>query len=535
MNFQSAPNTLTSIFISSFQIFEKKTFQMFYRHKKESYISYAEFSFRVRQLCLHLIQMGLETGETVLLLCHNHPQWLLAEISSLMVGGVTVPLNPDLPPSIIKKIIKHSKARIAFLENSAIWQENREFQKIQENLSQCIFFDKYNSAKKNHFNLDELSDKKSNIDNEEELNWFSLKKYAPIVKRISQINARSAASLLYTNFFQQKRDFRLQFDKNDSEAFPYEPLAVTLSHGNIYSNLYALSQIIPMDFQDKLISFLPTWNPMQRVAAFLSIYRGAALIHTKMSSLPKDMRRFQPTYLITLPHFLEIVHKKFTRRIANYSFLRRGLFNGAFFIARKLSKTKKFFTGEETHFHQLNTRKIFLSGFAKIIRAILLLPFEPLLRRYFRIFHQFFGGKCKYIITGGRTLKPFLDTFYDSLGLQLLEGYGLPEAGPVVSIRRPPSKNFRPRRILYTAGPLLENTDVKLIDPETQEDVSQIPGAKGIIYIRGPQVMKEYYADKKKTKEIIDQEKWLKTGDLGRFTVNYELQILERRKKEEDY
>ncbi len=134
------------------------------------------------------------------------------------------------------------------------------------------------------------------------------------------------------------------------------------------------------------------------------------------------------------------------------------------------------------------------------------------------------GGALKASISGGGALPYHIDEFFAAIGLKILEGYGLTETSPVISVRLPH------RVVLGTVGPPIQGTEIKIIDENTGEDVTHQHGRKGTLYVRGPQVMKGYYKNPKKTQEVLSPDGWFNTGDLVTLTINNELSIVGRSK-----
>ena len=133
------------------------------------------------------------------------------------------------------------------------------------------------------------------------------------------------------------------------------------------------------------------------------------------------------------------------------------------------------------------------------------------------------GGRFRFTVSGGGALPPYVDRFFQAAGVLLLEGYGLTETTPVVSVR------LQKHPVPGTIGPVLEEMEIKLLDPESGEPVA--PGHKGVIHLKGPNVMKGYYKRPDKTAEVLSPDGWLNTGDLGMMTYKGEIRIIGRVKE----
>ncbi len=133
------------------------------------------------------------------------------------------------------------------------------------------------------------------------------------------------------------------------------------------------------------------------------------------------------------------------------------------------------------------------------------------------------GGRFRFSVSGGGALPPYVDKFFAAAGILMLEGYGLTETTPVISVR------LEKRPMPGTIGPALAELEVKLLDPETHQPVG--PGKKGVIFVKGPNVMKGYYKRPDKTAEVLGKDGFLDTGDLGMITHQGELKIIGRTKE----
>jgi long-chain acyl-CoA synthetase len=173
---------------------------------------------------------------------------------------------------------------------------------------------------------------------------------------------------------------------------------------------------------------------------------------------------------------------------------------------------------------QFTRRYRILDFLLGIIPFILLFPLKALgnLLVFSKIKARL-GGRFRFTVSGAGALPAYVDSFFGAAGVLLLEGYGLTETTPVVSVR------LQDHPVARTIGPVLAEMQVKLLDTETGREVG--PGKKGVIYLKGPNVMKGYYKRPDKTAEVLSADGWLNTGDLGMITFKGELKIIGRTKE----
>ncbi|MFH1017646.1 MAG: long-chain fatty acid--CoA ligase [Pseudomonadota bacterium] len=256
-----------------------------------------------------------------------------------------------------------------------------------------------------------------------------------------------------------------------------DPKGVMLTHANIISNIEATTSCVYVGCGDRTLSFLPLSHAFERTAGiFAMLYKGVTISFARdMTTLAEDLLDVRPTFLITVPRMLEKFHARVRGVVARKPRLLRRLFE----VALRSGKRNPLFP---------------LYDFV-----------------FFRRVRKGFGGCARIVISGGAALAPEIARFFDAVGVPILEGYGLTETSPVVSVNRP-GKNK-----IGTIGPPLPGVEVK-IAPD------------GEILVRGPNVMKGYYKDPQATVEAIDSDGWFATGDIGEIDGGGYLRITDRKK-----
>ncbi|XP_064976393.1 probable acyl-activating enzyme 16, chloroplastic isoform X1 [Musa acuminata AAA Group] len=287
------------------------------------------------------------------------------------------------------------------------------------------------------------------------------------------------------------------------------PKGVMLTHQNLLHQIKNLWDIVPAEAGDRFLSMLPTWHAYERAAEYFIFTYGIEQVYTNIKRLKDDLKLYQPQYLISVPLVYETLYSSIQKQISSSSHARK-------FVALMLIKVSLLY---------MEAKRIYEGGFltkehiqesliivvkdwlwARIV-AVLLWPLHTLAMKlvYSKIHSAI--GISKAGISGGASLPSHIDRFFEAIGVKVQNGYGLTETSPVVAARRPSCN------VLGTIGHPLKYTEIKIVDMKTGEVLPD--GLKGIVKVKGPQVMKGYYKNPSATSEAVDEEGWFNTGDIG--------------------
>ncbi|MFO8066985.1 MAG: AMP-dependent synthetase/ligase, partial [Bacteroidales bacterium] len=268
------------------------------------------------------------------------------------------------------------------------------------------------------------------------------------------------------------------------------PKGVILRHKNILSNCKAVSHIPPFGPKHRAMSFLPLCHIYERMINYMLLYKGLSIYYiSNMGLIADSLKEVHPHIFSTVPRLLEKVYDKIIMKGRAL----KGIKKSIFFWANNVAL--KYDIGKEKR-NPIYGLKL------KIARKLVLDKWK-----------QALGNNLDIVVSGGAALQPRLNKVFWAVGLRILEGYGLTETSPVIAV-----SDFSPNGIKFgTVGPVLKNTEVKIADD-------------GEILVKGPGVMIGYYKDEALTKEVIDEDGWLHTGDIGVIEPGGQLKITDRKK-----
>lgn len=268
------------------------------------------------------------------------------------------------------------------------------------------------------------------------------------------------------------------------------PKGVMLSHNNIVSNFLASEHLMPVDYRAKALSFLPLCHVYERMLTYMYMHMGISIYYAEsIEKIGDNLKEVKPEIFTTVPRLLEKVYDKIVNKGKELTGLKKALF----FWALELGLKYEHY-GENGWWYSLQLKLANKLIFSKWREAL--------------------GGQVKVIVSGGAALQPRLGRVFWAAQIPVLEGYGLSETSPVIAVN-----NLEPEGARFgTVGPLLPGIQVKI-------------AADGEILTKGPNVMMGYYKRPDLTKEVIDEEGWFHTGDIGIMEDGKYLKITDRKKE----
>nr|WP_321405506.1 long-chain fatty acid--CoA ligase [uncultured Carboxylicivirga sp.] len=269
------------------------------------------------------------------------------------------------------------------------------------------------------------------------------------------------------------------------------PKGVMLSHKNFMSNMKDAYPLFPLSPKDNVLSFLPLCHVYERMINYLYQYNGCSIYYAEnLGTIAQNLVEIKASAFVTVPRVIERIYDKLVAKGNDLSGLKKTLFFWAMHLGER---------------YRANGRNYPLYAFKlKIARKLI-----------FSKWQKAFGGNLRFVVSGGAALQPRLSRLFFAAGIPLMEGYGLTETAPVIAA------NFiaEPGNLkIGTVGPVFKSVQVKIDDD-------------GEILAKGPNIMMGYYKDQQNTDEVIDNDGWFHTGDIGTLLNDKFLKITDRKKE----
>lgn len=428
-------------------------------------ISYSQFRRNVESFAMGLASLGIRHGDHMSIISENRPEWITADMAMMVIGAVDCPIYPTLTSKQIEFIFNDANVKIAVVSN-------------QYQLNKVL---KCRSSVRTLKKIIVMADAIEIVDNDVLLfsdilrmgEGFGRENPSYIEHSLHQVKPTDIATIIYTS------------------GTTGNPKGVMLSHRNIVSNATSAIQNIPIGETDLLLSFLPLCHSFERIAAYtLGLGCGATVAFAEsVDKVAENMLEVKPTIITTVPRLFERIYGKIKRSVESGSPKKQKIFDWAVEIGRKYADARRH--------HNLNP-----SLKLKHLLADKLV-FEKIRART--------GGNMNFFVSGGAALSRDLGEFFEAIGIKILEGYGLSETSPVITVNKFDDYKFG------TVGKPIPGVEVRIADD-------------GEILTRGPHVMIGYWNNKDATRDIIDSEGWLHTGDIGVFDAAGFLMITDRKK-----
>lgn len=401
-----------------------------------------------------LISLGVAAGDRVAVASSNRFEWNILDIAVQQVGAILVPLYPNISESDYRFILNDAGVEICVVSNQELVDKISSVRNDVPSLKHLFAFDQLPNCP--HWSEIEAVKGQTEIE--------------VVEQRMREVKSGDLATIIYTS------------------GTTGNPKGVMLSHANILATVSSCIEPIPADKNSKVLSFLPVCHIYERMLHYLYMYIGCSIHFAEsMDTIGENIKEVKPDVFSAVPRLIEKVFDKIMSKGEDLKGIKRSLFFWAVDVAEEYDVVGK-------------------SAFYKMKLAIAR-------KLIFSKWQEALGGNVKAIASGSAALQPRLARIFLAADIPILEGYGLTETSPVVTVN-----NFVTGIRIGTVGPLVENVQVK-IAPD------------GEILVKGPNVMMGYYKNQEATNEVFDADGWFCTGDIGTFQEDKFLKITDRKKE----
>eukprot|EP00890_Picochlorum_soloecismus_P003050 jgi/Picsp_1/3746/NSC_06582-R2_long-chain-fatty-acid-- ligase len=433
-----------------------------------------------------LMELGLEQHERVSLFSENSSRWLIADQSVFRCGAVDAVRGASSSSEELKYILSSSKSKGLVVQDEKLLQKLLSV--LEDGMVSCLKF------------IIVLWSGSADLDS---------------------IDARIAGKVKY---FDQVLDMGFSSDlqppnsskrtRDDLATLVYtsgttgEPKGVRLSHGNIMYQMENFDEFIHVLPKDTTLSLLPPWHVYERSATYYLFSKGARVVYTNARKMKEDLSRFTPDYFVCVPLVLDTLRSRVLSTLRKSSVIRRAIASSLLSASISVIRARRILSG--TDIESATQKPSLWTTIIAWFKSVFLWPCYVLAQVLVASKIRKAIGIKKTVISGGGSLGPYLDDFYEALQIPVLNGWGLTECSPVLACRsmvREHGGNIR-----GTVGRAISGTSLRIVDPETFEDKKD--GEKGLILAKGPGVFLGYDSNEEATRKAFHNEYFI-TGDLG--------------------
>lgn len=420
-----------------------------------------EIAQTVNELSAGLLAMGISSNDgtpegrdKISIISRNRPEWLILDIAVQQIGAVLTPIYPTINLHELEFILQDAEVKIVFVNDAALYQKVASIRSRLPNLQTIFSFE----------HIEGVRQWREILNNDSSL----LKQVKSIA---STIVPADLATIIYTS------------------GTTGIPKGVMLSHQNIVSNVLASMPCLPSVDKMRALSFLPLNHILERMVSYLYLFSGTTIFYAEsLETVGENLKEVKPHFFTTVPYLLEKVYEKIMATGNALTGIKRKLFQWAHDLATRFEINKK-------------------AGLAYTIQLALANKIV------FSKWREGLGNEVKAIVSGGAACQVRLIRIFTAAKIIVMEGYGLSETSPVISVNRYDEKG----RMFGTVGPLIDGVQVKI-------------AADGEILCKGPNIMMGYYKHPELTEEVIE-DGWFKTGDIGMMVNDTFLKITDRKKE----
>ena len=435
----------------------EKSFTTKYNGKWES-LSTENFISQSRAISRALVGLGIKAGDKIAMISsNNRSEWSVIDVGLLTLGAVNIPIYPTISSKDYEYILNHSESIYCFVSDQEVYDKVKSIQKNVKSLKKVYSFDKIKGCP--HWS--ELLDEGVKMDHDN-----------TVTKMKNQVKSEDLATIIYTS------------------GTTGVPKGVMLSHNNVVSNVVSASKRLPLTIgQASALSFLPVCHIFERVILYIYMFNSVSVYFAEsIETIADNLKEIKPNVMTAVPRLLEKVYDKIYARGGELTGIKKSLFYWAVDLGLQYNPY-----GQNGAWYEFKL---------KIAKKLILSKWQEAL-----------GGNLELICSGSAPLQSRLARVFTAAGMTLVEGYGLTETSPVISVCDMRENKFK----IGTVGKVIDGVEVKIAED-------------GEILCKGPNVMMGYYKEEKMTKEVMSGD-YFHTGDIGEIDSEGFLKITDRKKE----
>jgi long-chain acyl-CoA synthetase len=448
--------------------------------------TYRQLATEIQRFATGLQALEVRPRMGVALFADNSPRWLIADQGIMLTGAFNAVRSSQAEAQELLSILDNSEAKVLIVEDLKTLK--RLIADLSGGQIELIIL---------------LSDESIDLETS-----FKIVNFADVIELGTsnsfspvQIDRSDLASLIYTS------------------GTSGNPKGVMLSHANLLHQVNTCGTVIPAFPGLRVLSILPSWHCYERSCEYYLLSQGCTQIYTNIRYFKQDLKEYKPQCMVAVPRIWESIYEGVQKQFKDQSPRQQKLVETLLNLSQKYIMARRLVQG-------LDLECLAPSPSQKLNARIQMAALAPIFaiadKLVFKKIRAATGGEVKYIISGGGSLAKHLDLFFETAGVDILVGYGLTETAPITNVRRP-WQNLR-----LSSGQPLPGTEISIVDIETRQTLPT--GQKGLVLIRGPQVMQGYYRNPEETAKAIDPQGWFNSGDLGMLTPSNDLVITGRAK-----
>ncbi len=430
------------------------------KKNKWTSVSIQQFKTRVDALSCWFLEQGYQPGEKIILVPFmGTPEWMIIDFACQQVGLITVPIHPNLSNAEVRLILDETASRLCVTTSKS----HDQLKGVTASIGQRIAVQQIEKESDEYFHaLSEVTIDESKLKH--------------LIEAKAKIKDEDIVTILYTS------------------GSSGEPKGVMLSHRNIVHNIKSILYLFPLEPKHRVISFLPFSHILERASTYGYIAFGVSIYFSQnRESFSRDFRTVRPYFCTCVPRVLEKMYDFLQQQLVSENRFKRIVIKWAIEVGKRYKEKSRI----------------------SVVYRIKLFFARLLVLRHWR---SMLGGKIRYMVVGAAALRPEIGRLLSASGVQVVEGYGLTETAPLISINR-----FVPGMNRFgTVGLVIPGIAIKFDLSGDEED--------GEILVKGPNVMKGYFKKQELTNSVFTPDGWFRTGDVGKLVEQRFLQITDRKK-----